>query len=491
MHPTKLNVPSEVLGEPTFYMPVFELMSPQKVTVQSPPFLGVSKLVHAPFIEPLEPMAPPSYTHHNIANGVLKAFANRYIPSDQEAAILEEWLHKEFGKCMVNEPVDPLVLLERLDSKKAAGSYFRQVYGPLKGDFLKRWSPQQSVNILLDLFNRFSSIIDVFPKDELRPLDKMPRDLWLAQLCDIYAGMYLFAHQDDALVDAVLTHCSTIGIQTLGSQLLLMWKSLYQFDGANFHADVQQNDVRFTPYIQIVRNFRLRYESDPRRCRMIRRYYNKIYYGFINLFGNLLMVLCQKSGHWLTANDNSLHHFCIFALRAVRLGWTYEYFKSQVLAYLNADDLVYSTKNIEYYIDRLNETYNSVGFYLETPSLEPSPFWALQFLATTPTITPLHGYDFVLYRFRLPKLIESFNWDLRNSSPLNIFVKRCQLLILLFTHTEIFLSLRALVVSDYHRRVLTCPELRSPTALQLLRLILDDSRLLLLYTRAETRLRLH
>jgi hypothetical protein len=149
--------------------------------------------------------------------------------------------------------------------------------------------------------------------------------------------------------------------------------------------------------------------------KLVDKYYDQVYYGHTRVLSYVLQLIGQLSGQTNTSSDNSLIHSMIMILHAVRCKLTFQEFMDGVEWYVQGDDLMYKTTIPEFEIEKLEETWNSLGMFIESRgAVDPTE---LSFVG----MTPQKYKGFWLYKFRTDKMKCSMNYHDKGSSHDQIF----------------------------------------------------------------------
>lgn len=413
------------------------------------------------------------------------------------------WIDKLIGPYLAQVPqYTPKEAFEALDPTKACGIPYNRTYGPTKGDVFKAYGYGGDFDLdsfhrdMISDFDTKSIIFSTTLKDELRPFSaatasepevrKNARFFMPAPIQSVYVGHLLFGAQNDSLMKTVFQHPVAMGLQIPGADLIQLFKRLEKHDGDFYDFDVPAWDANIVlAIVSIIRDVRIKYSKGSDHDR-IRRYYDAVYAGFVNFDGCLIQVNGQRSGHLLTASDNSLVQLGALCLHAIRNKLTFHQFVTLVLAFLLGDDIILSDKTRLFNPTNLNSTYNSVGMYLETPSLHAKPLSACQFLSASPCKYQYGSREYNLYNFKLDKLLCSLNYTKKGNTRDKMFSKYVSICMMLFSRPIVFEEIRSKINALYTKQCFDgwIPDSGSQ---QLLRLLNDTDALFRLYVRFEDR----
>lgn len=386
-------------------------------------------------IEPGVFYCPPDFTVESLDYGVGK-YSLPVIqgPIDQIPKI-RNWMYRYWTPYLSADSWDLTEALYKLDRSKSPGLPWTNYMGSTKAEVVDRYGAMY----LFDYWLNHTPLFGCTLKDELREPGKPARLFTPAPIESTLAGALLFGAQAQRMHESRDAHMVSVGLQMPGADVLMLWADLQDLDSPAkparyFDCDVQQNDARFSVSIAEVL-CQLRCRCMPRRFRRwCWRYYRSVYASWTCVLGLLCVLFHQKSGQFLTIDDNSLAIcFCLFA-HAIKVGLTLEEFLVQVRAKVTGDDLTYGTTNPAFDVVPLADTFREWGIWLECSSVIPKPFLSLSFLSTQPLFYTEDGLLHLSYRFlRVDKLLSSFRFD-KNCEPDARLSKFTSLLILLYGH---------------------------------------------------------
>jgi hypothetical protein len=423
--------------------------------------------------------------------GVYKYHHDRYNILDVHYDAVLSWLKLMFGPFLLGiDDWSPQHAWDTLDPKKASGYWYSSTFGPKKRDVMKNYTP----DMFLEDFRSFTPVLSVAEKDELRPLGKDARIYSPVPTDCAYVGNLLFGAQNEKLQETILEHPITIGARVLGGDMMILFQTLRMHGGDLNDTDGQQWDVRFALFLaRLCRDLRIwlfrgKFSGldASQYQKLVFRYYKGIYCGLNNVAGILAVLYGQHSGQTNTGNDNSFGHVAMFMLHAVRVGLSYSQFRESLLLYVNADDAVYSDRTGKFNVKYLNSCFMEYGMFLEANSFGGKDLCSLQYLACSPCWRTLGTRKILFYRFRLGKLLSSFQYNKKGQSPTDYFQKCVALCLLLFGHPEIFEVYRAKVLGYYFEQRSAGANYDVKVCTSLIELLTDDQKLFRIYTCMES-----
>lgn len=189
-------------------------------------------------------------------------------------------------------------------------------------------------------------------KDELLPKEKVigsqprTRVFMNVSLAYVITGCRLFWEQNDLLHKALFSHPSTIGLELPGRDFAYLFSKMASHDPLHcWDRDAKNFEFGMdASVIMAVRDFRRSHLDGSGKA--VINYYNDIYCGYVSINGVVVGIISNKSGHYLTADDNSMINAC-YMLRAYLLlnpTHTVQDFIRNVLDWANGDDGMTSVK---------------------------------------------------------------------------------------------------------------------------------------------------
>lgn len=364
----------------------------------------------------------------SMVNGVLKFEHSFGCMNRSEYFLVKQWLCYMYGGVIAGEMWSVQRAVDELDKDKACGCPYNLLYGSLKGDVLENMSGQD----LLDDFAAYSQLTVATLKDELREMSKDARVFVPANICMVTAGNFLFGGQN---LRIQLSHNDgpiKIGLSTPGVEAYELWNGMYHLSGRCIQADGAQNDAHFAPIIAcLIRDFRK--EFLPKEYhKWVDLYYDMTYNILCNVRGCLLNFYGQPSGQTNTSMDNSLATLILCMLHAIRRGMTYQDFSCIFFAIMG-DDLMLRDPFGVFTPEGMNETWNSVGMFIEIPA-QFEEFWDMTFIG----MHPVRRDDKILYSYNSDRMMASMNFARRNASPEMRLQKLISLAHLVFAQTNVY-----------------------------------------------------
>lgn len=403
-----------------------------------------SKLQYAPLRPDDHAYALAPLDEVSLINGALKyCHAQRtFTPSEYRQVL--DWLDHMYGYVLESKPWTLEEAVENLDLDKAAGPPFCYKFGPSKGDVLKNMSPEDLVQHFFD----YQQYEDATTKDELRPVGKDARFFVPSNLQSVLVGNMLFGAQNQRMCGAHAFKPIKIGVITPGYDMFRLWLEFYHHPGQKYHTDGARFDSS-VPLVMasICRDLRKRHLPSGEFFRghmydeAIDRYYSQIYNGLVNVGGYAFNLAGQLSGQTNTSSDNSLINLGILMLHAIRHGITYDEFCKQ-LFYVMGDDMALSDLTGKYAPLILQETYNSLNMYLESPCDQPFDITDIMFCGCSPKWREVGGRRILLYCYRQDRLLASYNWVNRGMTVNERAQKLVAICSLLFADEAIYTTLR-------------------------------------------------
>lgn len=241
---------------------------------------------------------------------------------------------------------------------KTSGYPWAHLGAPTKGSALEKFGLQQ----IEDFYRQFTSMVGSTLKSEIRLVGKDSRLFRPQDVSSYVEGIRLFLMQNYYLMET-LHHSPLFNKYVIpGLDLLKVFLDLFEFGGRYAASDGASWDANFPLCVAaVIATFR----STPENADRVQRYYSMMYNGYTNCQGHVLHLVGQPSGHHNTSLDNSLGQCVVMALHAYRSGLTVDQFFSQVRFRCCGDDLIYADKSGCFAPDRLSQTYESIGLYLE------------------------------------------------------------------------------------------------------------------------------
>jgi hypothetical protein len=349
-------------------------------------------------------------------NGLEKCIHHQSLLLDDEVLFLQHVLDWTYGPVFggvygLNIPLDDS-LISWIVPNTSPGFPYTLCCGSDKETVLRKLSIESLYNDFLTT----SSVLSGTLKDELRPFYKDARLFQPAPLDSIVAAIHLFGQQNQAMVHSCHQIRSGIGMETPGFDVVLMWRKLYKFANNHYDADGSQFDVHVPLWaIELVLWLRLKYSSSDMRP-FVKLYYRKMYWGYLNAFGNLLAFIAQRSGQYNTASDNDIvSHMNV---------WLYCKFAkiplNEILFYTCGDDLIIACDHSNFSVRDFIACSVRHGIFLEFKSYNPTPFEEATFCGTHPIFHPRDG---LVYTYDESKQLGSLLWCSRKSSVDEFFQK--------------------------------------------------------------------
>lgn len=233
------------------------------------------------------------------------------------------------------------------------------------------------------------SILYATLKDELRKVGKHARLFRIMDAAAYAEALCLFHNQNQYMQSNVGEHPMFVQFTHPGTHIASMFASLLKHNGVFNDADGNGWDAHLNLLlVEMICRWRCRYHSEPER---VIEYYQRMYNGYTVGGGYIMQLTGQPSGHLLTTTDNSLCNIGMMALNAYRNDMSVPDFLEKVLFYCCGDDLVWSDRSGLFDPKHLDETYHSLGMYLEFGDQDGKEFFDLQFVSTKPVMKVLRG----------------------------------------------------------------------------------------------------
>jgi len=374
----------------------------------------------------------------SLVNGALKYDHPIWgLPTDVINTTIS-WLHRMYGSCMAVQHYSLEEAASFLERDKASGSPFCYYYGPTKGDVLNHMTPEQ----LFEHWAMHTQYSNATLKDEIRLVGKDSRFFVPANIQTVLIGNMLYAAQNDAIACLSAYLPIKIGLTSPGPGIYHLIQKFNRHHGKKYQYDGAQNDAHFALVLALIcREFR-RFYLPEYLWEMHDRYYDMVYNGLIETGGWLLQLPGQLSGQTNTATDNSIGTLAGCMIHAILHGLTYEQFMQNEFAVLG-DDLMISDVHNLYDPLQLQETWNSFGMYLESPSLEEQDITDLMFMG----VVPKYRDGQLLYIYRPDRLSESLNFVQKKSTMADRLEKYISIAQLMFADKAKFEPLRAFILS--------------------------------------------
>lgn len=404
---------------------------------------------------------PPTQRFEDMVKGLLYYAYPKGAITTVEFDIVLGWMHAIFGPYFASAVrLSKAEAIWRLDKNKSPGWYWRTRHGSRKGDVLRfisrelgivepeAISPeepayQEWANQVFDYLHRFhetnAPIFSATLKDELRATGKAPRLFVAGPIENATVGNWLFGGQNDSLMQHVLMHPVAMGIEMPGWQLCTLLHRLAEF-GDVVAFDAAKWDASLPLWLPLLcAALRKRYLPTDLHAD-VDLYYSGVYQGWVEVHGEFLRVLGQKSGQTLTASDNSLCGAALLCLHAVRSGMGFAQFRRDVLPFVMGDDLIYSTRSALFDVAGVARTYATQRIVLENdqPSVGPRDITTASFLGCQPVYRMYRGRSYLLPLFRVEKLANSALWRKRKTTVFDMWSKLVSITVLLFADQQVF-----------------------------------------------------
>lgn len=429
-----------VVDYPVVYNPVLDYFTTAYFTIGSGMF--DTKFIPSGFTKSSDEYVPAPLTFESAFAGLAKFVHDQYTVTYCEYQMLYDWLSRIFLPYMIGPLWSDEKAMEMLDPLKASGVYWQQHVGPLKADVIKKFDFHQLLQHFRDFVPCFSAVL----KDELRLVGKRSR-LFMPGPVDLVAvGNKLFGAQNERLTAAVHKQPCTIGISNPGSDITRLFLSLYLFKDSSlvYDADGASWDANFQLWqAMLCRDLRLRALSAEDRklyAADIYRYYEVAYNGWVNFYGSVLQVTGQRSGHTVTAHDNSIGNVAQMCLHAIRMGYSFDDLRSHVLFYCNGDDLIYATDDKNFSLDLVAQSYFAAGNYLEG-DVTGRTIFDCHYIGVTPVVRHVGQCDYLVPLFNEAKLLSSAGYFWKGASSTDKLMKLTALCILCFGDLDLFREL--------------------------------------------------
>lgn len=381
----------------------------------------------------------------SLFNGACKWFHSYGSMSQQHRDVLLQWMHRLYGGVLAGvEPASFEDAVYLMDEDKACGEPYNHLYGPKKGDVLKK----VPIEDLIQDFWSYRQVAKATLKDELRVVGKDARVFVPANIAMILVGNHLFAAQNEALYNRHNDMPIKVGMSAPGGEAYTFWKSLSLLKGEFHQFDGAQNDCHFSPDLALlIREFRKHYL--PENCaKMVDRYYDLTYRFLCHVDSGLYEFIGQQTGHTNTAADNSLGYLFLLMYHALLNDLTFEQFMENKYAIVG-DDVLLCDYTEKFRPSLMDKTWNRLGMYLESPA-EHESFYDLMFMGMHPVKVNLFGFDDILYAYKLDKMLNSVNYCRKSATVAERLQKLVVLAILIFAHRKEFLELRELIYKYVH-----------------------------------------
>jgi len=398
-------------------------------------FSGTGGYHDSGFVPDLLAYVPAPCDATSFYNGCLKYDHDFVCVSDSEVDMLIEWLDVLVRPFWAGLPVDSYETAEtRLDPDKVAGLPWRLLGMRTKGDVMSSHLPYEIGR---------SWVASTNLKQELRAVGKDARLFMPEPFEAVLEGTALFTTQNMALRNMGHLLPFITGHKVPGQRFSdLVW-ALGKFSEFCGHWDIQQFDTRACLwFFYVIMIVRCRYNPHPER---VREYYRKVYLGFASLSGNVCRVFGQRSGQVLTTDDNGFVSWLLCALTAIRLGWNYHYFVTNVKLMIAGDDGAFSTKDIRFSVSAVNEVAMSIGMYLESPMNFHCNVEDVVFLSGHPKTLYFEGRLHRTLAYNLDKLVSTFG-HFKSYDVHACFQKLVMILVLTATDSHVWDMLQPLVL---------------------------------------------
>lgn len=336
-------------------------------------------------------MCPAPLDMNSLHNGLLKYRHSQKLLVTEEFNYLLARLHATYGfamrKCV---PWSDDEVLKNINRDSTCGYPYNAEYDD-KGDLLD----SVSVSQLWEDFISNDVVVGCSLKDELRTAGKDSRVFLPAPAHAVVAGMKLFGAQNDALIGDPNTFAIAAKIQSPGPWLSGAWTHFSR--GSIVTGDGNGHDAHFPiVFAMIILLFRKAYIPAEFHD-AVDKYYSSIYTGWKNVFGVLVRLLGNSSGHFCTTVDNSLFTQMLF--------WLYEYRTStQIERYkICGDDFIVGGK---FNVKQFFEVCDSLGVSFDV--IESDRIEDHSFLGTFPVLLSSGQYG---YTYDSAKFLESLLWE--------------------------------------------------------------------------------
>lgn len=380
----------------------------------------------------------------SMLNGMLKFDHSYRTISFKEYFAMLDWVDALYG-AVVDVPMwTEQQAIEAMDESKAAGYPYSHIFGPFKGMTIKNLS----FDDLLQHFVAYAQIFVATLKDEERVEGKDARLFTPANVCMVAVGNFLFGAQNEAIMNWHPKGAIQIGLPTPGSGAYHLWREL-RGEGLKGQSDGARNDANFSPVLAMcIRDFRKRHLPE-RFHKLVDLYYDMAYHMLVSYRGAVVYQIGLPTGHTNTATDNSLCYLMLSCLHCYMSGLSLSQFV-QIVLYIMGDDMVWSDPHHVMIPSVMQDVWNRVGMYLESPS-DSEQYEDLTFCGMHPVKRRVFGHDYWLYSYNVPRLIASLNLVKKSMTPSERLHKMVSIASLLYAEEEVYEQVKRVIYSYVNR----------------------------------------
>lgn len=411
--------------------------------------LPKTKLVYSPLSPYYDNYAIPELSFTAMEVGLFKWIHPQKGLSPTDYYLLLDMLDINFGHFMPDDMYTLEEAADLLDLTKACGPPYCWICGPTKKDVLDKFTPEELWQHFIDYDQCLSATL----KDEIRILGKRARMFTPANIVMVLAGNFLFGRQNDVLQKYRHMTPVKIGMCTPGIEAVDFWEEIiikiesrvgypFSFDGA-------QNDSHDAAILFcIIRDFRKKY-LPAEYHKYVDRYYDQTNMFWCLSLQRLFKLVGNPSGQTLTAWDNSFITLLLLYLHAIRHGISPDEFNDMFIA-IYGDDLflIDTTEEKVFHPEVLNETYNSLGMYLECPG-PPSCLEENVFIGMHAVYRKYRNFIHRMYSYDSDKLLNSMNFIRKGMSVNDRISKLVSICILLFGDQTAFEFARKITIQYF------------------------------------------
>lgn len=333
----------------------------------------------------------------------------------------------------LGEAVDIAMSVEHRD--KACGYPWNLLGCTTKQQALDRFGAEAIYNY----YCNETSVLSATLKDEMRPIGKDARLFRPQDLSSYLEGIMLFQKQNEYLMAQLMTSPIFVRFRTPGPDIIELRNILRQGDYPVVSVDGQSWDTNFPlAFASLIATWRVRHGLPLER---VQRYYSMIYNGYTSVYGLLLTLCGQASGHVNTTIDNCLAHILAFAYHLWRNGYPVETLMTHVRMFCCGDDAIYKQTSALFEPQLLSQTYAELGMFLEFEGFDSVD---KTFVGTRYATREYAGVRINGYAARRDKFIAAARCCKRSSTVLDRVAKLTSLCQLSFFDQKLFEELKAI-----------------------------------------------
>jgi hypothetical protein len=237
--------------------------------------------------------------------GIMKYYHHQSTMLPHEHVELDRRMKAYWLPWLVSRPWDHDQAYQQLNEKKASGLPFSKKFGSSKGEVLQKWTDFD----LVLYFMLYSLLKKATLKvNELRVNGKAARTFIFSCISSVYVGNLLFGGMQEQFVQGLFHHAGFIGASIPGADMMRMWGEFAKLlnknwkmhctDGASWDANLSLD------ILHVVRDLLEAATPILWRRKMIRRYFDQTFVGWVVADGHIVRTFGMTSGCTLTSLGN-------------------------------------------------------------------------------------------------------------------------------------------------------------------------------------------